>query len=65
VHDRLHQGSIADFDSALAADQRLRPYLWQRGLSLYYAQRFEEGAKQARGPALQHEAGWRSSGWQG
>jgi len=40
------QGSIEDFDAALAADPSLLPYLWQRGLSLYYVQRFEEGAKQ-------------------
>ena len=30
-------GSLEDFDSAMALDPQLRPYLWQRGLSLYYA----------------------------
>ena len=30
-------GSLADFDAAMALDPQLRPYLWQRGLSLYYA----------------------------
>ncbi|MDY6784566.1 MAG: hypothetical protein SW833_18815 [Cyanobacteriota bacterium] len=38
--------SIADFDRAEKLDSSLTPYLWQRGLSYYYAQRFEEGAKQ-------------------
>lgn len=38
--------SIADFDRAEALEPRLLPYLWQRGLSYYYAERFEEGAKQ-------------------
>jgi tetratricopeptide (TPR) repeat protein len=38
--------SIADFDRAELLAPRLLPYLWQRGLSYYYAERFEEGAKQ-------------------
>jgi tetratricopeptide (TPR) repeat protein len=38
--------SIADFDHAETLEPRLLPYLWQRGLSYYYAERFEEGAKQ-------------------
>ena len=38
--------SIEDFDRAEKLDPRLSPYLWQRGLSYYYAERFEEGAKQ-------------------
>jgi tetratricopeptide (TPR) repeat protein len=38
--------SIADFDRAEMLAPRLLPYLWQRGLSYYYAERFEEGAKQ-------------------
>jgi len=29
-------GSIELFDRALALDPSVRPYLWQRGLSLYY-----------------------------
>lgn len=31
------QGSLRDFDAAYNASPQLRPYLWQRGLSLYYA----------------------------
>ena len=31
-------GSLADFDAAYAADASLRPYLWQRGISAYYAE---------------------------
>jgi tetratricopeptide (TPR) repeat protein len=42
------EGSLEDFDAALAARPAVRPYLWQRGLSLYYLQRFEEGARQFR-----------------
>lgn len=38
--------SIADFDRAEALDSDVTPYLWQRGLSYYYAERFAEGAKQ-------------------
>jgi tetratricopeptide (TPR) repeat protein len=47
---RLNQveKSLAIFDSIVDADPSLRPYLWQRGLSLYYAERYKEGAKQFR-----------------
>ena len=38
--------SIQDFDRAEAINPNLTPYLWQRGLAYYYAERFEEGAKQ-------------------
>lgn len=48
------EGSVADFDAALAARPAIRPYLWQRGLSLYYLQQYEEGAQQAG--AAQHLA---------
>jgi tetratricopeptide (TPR) repeat protein len=38
--------AIADFDMAEKLEPRLTPYLWQRGLSYYYAGKFAEGAKQ-------------------
>jgi tetratricopeptide (TPR) repeat protein len=38
--------SIQDFDQAEKLDPTVSPYLWQRGLSYYYAERFEEGAAQ-------------------
>jgi tetratricopeptide (TPR) repeat protein len=38
--------SIQDFDTAEQLDSKLKPYLWQRGLSYYYAERFAEGAQQ-------------------
>jgi tetratricopeptide (TPR) repeat protein len=38
--------SIQDFDHAEKLDIQITPYLWQRGLSYYYAERFAEGAKQ-------------------
>ncbi|WOL03286.1 hypothetical protein Cni_G12006 [Canna indica] len=41
-------GSLAEFDRAIELDPRQKAYLWQRGLSLYYLNRFEEGAEQFR-----------------
>ncbi|TVU20978.1 hypothetical protein EJB05_30586, partial [Eragrostis curvula] len=41
-------GSLADFDKAIEMDPQQKQYLWQRGLSLYYLDRFEEGAEQFR-----------------
>lgn len=38
--------SISDFDRSIELDPRSKPYLWQRGISLYYAGRFKEGAEQ-------------------
>lgn len=38
--------SIKLFDSVIAAQPSSKPYLWQRGLSLYYADRFADGAEQ-------------------
>ncbi|XP_065854084.1 uncharacterized protein [Euphorbia lathyris] len=42
------EGSVAEFDKAIELDSSQRAYLWQRGLSLYYVDRFEEGAEQFR-----------------
>lgn len=39
-------GSLGEFDNAMELDPRQKPYLWQRGLSLYYLDRFTEGAAQ-------------------
>lgn len=41
-------GSVAEFDRAIELDPRQKAYLWQRGLSLYYLDRFEEAAEQFR-----------------
>ena len=38
--------SIEDFDRAEQLNPALTPYLWQRGLSYYYAGCYAEGAKQ-------------------
>jgi tetratricopeptide (TPR) repeat protein len=38
--------AIADFDRAEHLNPALPPYLWQRGLAYYYAERFADGAKQ-------------------
>lgn len=42
------QGSLDDFDAVLSIDKGQSPFLWQRGLSLYYLERYAEGAKQFR-----------------
>ncbi len=48
IHFKLAniEQSITDFDCAETLDSSLTPYLWQRGLSYFYAQRYLEGAKQ-------------------
>ena len=38
--------AIDDFDRAEHLNPALTPYLWQRGLAYYYAERFAEGARQ-------------------
>ena len=38
--------AIADFDRAEHFNSALTPYLWQRGLAYYYAERFADGANQ-------------------
>lgn len=38
--------SIADFDRQIAIDSKSAENHWRRGISLYYAERFEDGAKQ-------------------
>lgn len=52
-HTRVHlqndvEGSVQDFDAAMAMQPQMRPYLWQRGLSLYYLGDFKEAAQQFR-----------------
>ena len=38
--------SIAAYDNAIELFPQIEPRLWQRGLALYYAGRFEDGVKQ-------------------
>lgn len=38
--------SLAAFDKAIELKPEVQPYLWQRGLSLYYANKFKEGREQ-------------------
>ena len=38
--------SIKQFDLAIAAQPRLAPHHWQRGISLYYAGRFDDCRRQ-------------------
>jgi len=38
--------SVAIYDAIIREDPRRKPFLWQRGLSLYYAERYIDGAEQ-------------------
>jgi len=40
------QQSLTDFDRAIQLDPAQAPYHWQRGITLYYAGRYEDGRKQ-------------------
>ena len=42
------EGSVRDFDDAIEVDSRVGAYLWQRGVSLYYAEDFDGAARQFR-----------------
>lgn len=48
VHFQLAEPkkSVSDFDQYLKYRPREAPYHWQRGISLYYAKQFQEGADQ-------------------
>ena len=41
--------SVADFDAEIRLDSRRAPWHWKRGISLYYAGRYADGAKQFEG----------------
>ncbi len=38
--------SVAIYDAIIREDPRRKPFLWQRGLSLYYIERYKDGAEQ-------------------
>ena len=38
--------SIKDFDKCIELSPEIKPYLWQRGIALYYAERFKDGLEQ-------------------
>ena len=38
--------SINDFDRSIEPETRREPFPWQRGISNYYASRFEDGKRQ-------------------
>ncbi|CAI7780809.1 unnamed protein product [Closterium sp. NIES-53] len=42
------EASLAEFEAALELDPAQIPYLWQRGLSLFYLNRFAEASQQFR-----------------
>ncbi|XP_052114215.1 uncharacterized protein LOC110278536 [Arachis duranensis] len=56
-------GSLVEFDRAIELDPRQKAYLWQRGLSLYYLDRFEEGAEQFRLDVAQNPNNTEESIW--
>nr|KYP74382.1 hypothetical protein KK1_007060 [Cajanus cajan] len=56
-------GSVEEFDKAIQLDPRQKAYLWQRGLSLYYLNRFDEGAEQFRLDVAQNPNDTEESIW--
>jgi hypothetical protein len=42
------KGSIVAFDAATAKNPKLTALMWQRGLSLYYAEEYQKGSEQFR-----------------
>ncbi|KAM3287303.1 putative protein isoform X2 [Capsicum chacoense] len=56
-------GSLMEFDKAIELDPRQKAYLWQRGLSLYYLDRYEEGAEQFRLDVAQNPNDTEESIW--
>ncbi|XP_074320925.1 uncharacterized protein LOC141657553 [Silene latifolia] len=56
-------GSLVEFDKAIELDPRQKAYSWQRGLSLYYLDRFEEGAEQFRIDVAQNPNDTEESIW--
>ncbi len=38
--------SIVDFDKSIELSPESKPYLWQRGIALYYAKRYQDGLDQ-------------------
>ena len=38
--------SILDFDKCIELSPEIKPFLWQRGIALYYAERFKDGLEQ-------------------
>lgn len=59
------EGSLTDFNQVYETAPNMRPYLWQRGLSLYYMGQYSEGSRQFRedvaaNPNDSEEVGWRS-----
>lgn len=40
------EDAVSDFDEAIKLNPEVKPQLWQRGLALYYLERFEDGIEQ-------------------
>jgi lipoprotein NlpI len=38
--------SVTIYDAIIMEDPKRKPFLWQRGLSLYYTERYQDGAEQ-------------------
>lgn len=57
------EGATMDFDALIAKSPGSKPYLWQRGIALYYVDEFREAEKQFRedvrvNPNDTEEAAW-------
>jgi lipoprotein NlpI len=58
VADSLH-----DFERAIELEPRQEPYLWQRGIALYYAGRFRECARQFEAHRTVNPADVENAAW--
>lgn len=56
-------GSVADFDRHVALSPDLKSRQWERGISLYYQNKFKEGAKQFEIYQTYHDNDVENSAW--
>ena len=57
------KGSVADFDRHIKLSPELKSRQWERGISLYYARKFKEGAKQFEIYQTYHDNDVENSAW--
>jgi hypothetical protein len=55
--------SVKEFDNAIAIDPKTKPYLWQRGISLYYVDDFERCGEQFRNDVLVNPSDTEEAVW--
>ncbi|WCJ32466.1 Tetratricopeptide repeat (TPR)-like superfamily protein [Euphorbia peplus] len=57
------EGSLSEFEKAIELDPNQRAHLWEMGISLYYLNRFKEGAEQFRLDAIKNSNDTEESIW--